>query len=104
MGGRRGFNVPLVEFKPDPIIVRSESQSSDAIQEIIKGGELYWIHLFGEFQTNAKVMLDDPRGHRRRNRRWGSHDKAAKSESLAYSQGSPSSDVVLDNEASHPAL
>ena len=104
MGGRRGSDVPLVGFKPDPVIVCSDSQSGDAIQELIKGGELHRIYLFGEFRTDAKVMLDDPRGHRRRGRRWGSHDEAAKSESLAYSQSSPRGDVVLDNEMGHRAL
>ena len=104
MGGRRGCNVPLVEFKPDPVIVLSDSQSGDAIQELIKGGELYQIHLFGEFRIDAKVMRDDPRGHRWRDSRWGSHNEAAKSKSLAYSQRSSRDDVVLDNEMSHQAL
>ena len=104
MGGRRGFNVPSVGFKPYPVIVRSDSQSGDAIQELIKGGELYRIHLFGEFRIDAKVMCDDPRGHRRRDSRWGSHDEAAKSESLAYSQRSPRGNVVPDNKTSHRAL
>ena len=50
MGGRRGSNVPLVGFKPNPVIVRSDSQSGDVVQEFVKGGKLYWIHLFGKFR------------------------------------------------------
>ena len=49
MGDRRRINLPLVRFKPDPILVRSDTQGGDAILELIKGGELHWIHLFGEF-------------------------------------------------------
>ena len=49
MGDRWGFNIPLVGFKPNLIMVCSDSQSSDVIQELIKGGVLHWIHLFGEF-------------------------------------------------------
>ena len=104
MGDWWRVNLPLIGFKPDPVIVRSDSQSSDAIQELIKGGELYRIHLFGEFRIDAKVMRDDPRGHCRRDSRWGSHDEATKSESLAYSQRSPRGNVVLDNATSHRAL
>ena len=96
MGGRRGPDVPSVGFKPNPVIVRSDSQSGDAIQELIKGGELHWIHLFGKFRIDAKVMIDDPRGHRRRYRRWGGHDKAAESERLAYSPSSLRGNVILD--------
>ena len=33
MGDRRRVNLPLVGFKPDPIIVRSDSQGGNAIQE-----------------------------------------------------------------------
>ena len=54
----------MVGFKPDPVVVCSDSQSGDVIQELIKGGEIHRIHLFGEFRTDAKVMIDDPRGHR----------------------------------------
>ena len=64
MGDRWRVNLPLIGFKPDPVIVRSDAQGGDAIQELIEGGELHWIHLFGEFRTKAKVMIDDPRGHR----------------------------------------
>ena len=78
MGGRRGSNVPLVGFKPNPVIVRSDSQSGNAIQELIKTGELYRIHLFGKLRIDVKVMRDDPRGHRWRDSRWGSHNEAAK--------------------------
>ena len=65
MGDRRGPDVPSIGFKPNPVIVRSDSQSGYAIQEFIKVGELHWIHLFGKFRTDTKVMIDDPRGHRR---------------------------------------
>ena len=104
MGGRRGPDVPSVGFKPNPVIVRSDSQSGDGIQEFIKGGDLHSIHLFGNFQTDAKVMIDDPRGHRRCYRRWGGNDKAAESERLAYNQSSLQGNVVLDDETSHRAL
>ena len=77
MGARWGFNVPLVGFKPNPVIVCGDSQSGDAIQELIKRGELHRIHLFGEFRIDVEVMRDDPRGHRQRDSRRGSHDEAA---------------------------
>ena len=54
----------MVRFKPDPVIVRGNSQSGDAIQDLIKGGELNRIHLLGKLRIDAKVMRDDPRGHR----------------------------------------
>ena len=57
MGGLRGPAVPSVRFKPNPVIVCSDSQSGDAIQEFIKGGELHWIHLLGEFRADAEVFL-----------------------------------------------
>ena len=82
----------------------SDSQSGDAIQELVEKGELHWIHLFGEFRIDVDVVFDDPRSHRQRDSRSGGHDEAAYSESLAYSQGSPGSDVVFDNETSHPPL
>ena len=77
VGDRRGFNIPLVGFKPNPVIVCGDSQSSDAIQELIKGGELHWIHLFSEFRIDMEVIRDDPGGHRRRDSRLGGHDEAA---------------------------
>ena len=77
MGDRRGVNLPLVGFKPDPIIVRSDSQGGDAIQELVQGRELHWIHLPGEFQANVETVFDDPRSHRQRSGRTGSHDEAA---------------------------
>ena len=54
---RRRVNFPLVGFKPNPIIVRSDSQSGDAIQELVQRGELHWIHLFGEFRINGRLFL-----------------------------------------------
>ena len=53
------------------------SRGSNAIQELIKGGELHQIHLFGEFRIDVEAMRDDPRGHHRRDIRWSSHDEAA---------------------------
>ena len=100
----RGSILPLVGFKPNMVVVRSDSQSGDAIQELIKRGELYRIHLFGKLRIDAKVMRDDPRGHRWRDSQWGGHNEAAKSENLAYSQRSSRDDVVLDNETSHRAF
>ena len=104
MGDRRRVNLPLVGFKPDPIIVRSDSQGGDAIRELIQGRELHWIHLLGESRADVEAVLDDLRSHRRRGGRTGGHDEAAQPESLAYSQGSSRGDVVLDNKASHQAL
>ena len=77
VGDRWGFNIPLVGFKPNPIIVYSDSQSGDAIQELIKGGELPRIHLFGEFRIDVEAICDDSRGHHRRDSRLGVHDEAA---------------------------
>ena len=77
MGGRRGFNVPSVGFKPDPVIVRSDSQSGDAIQELVQGRELYWIQLLGESRADVEAVFDDLRSHRRRDGRTGGHDEAA---------------------------
>ena len=67
----------MIGFKPNPIIVCSDSQSGDAIQELIKGGKLHWIHLFGEFRIDVEAVFDDPRSHRRCNGRTGSHDETA---------------------------
>ena len=77
MGDRRRVNLPLVGFKPDPVIVHSDAQSGDAIQELIKGGELHWIHLFGEFRIDVEAVFDDLRSNRQRDGRSGGHDKAA---------------------------
>ena len=104
MGGRRRVNLPLVGFKPDPVIVRSDAQGGDAIQELIKGGELHWVHLFGDFRINVEAIFDDLRSHHRRDSRSCGHDEATQTESLASGQCSPRGDVVPDNEASHRAL
>lgn len=77
VGDRWGFNIPLVGFQPDPIIVYSDSQSGDAIQELIEGGELYRIHLFGKFRIDVEAVFDDLRGHHRRGSRSAGHDEAA---------------------------
>ena len=77
MGDRWRVNLPLVGFKPDPIIVCSKSQGGDAIQELIQGRELYWIHLLGEYRADVEAVFDDPRSHRRRDGRTGGHDEAA---------------------------
>jgi len=77
MGDRRRVNLPLVRFKPDPIIVRSDSQGGDAIQELIQGRELHWTHLLGELRADVATVFDDPRSHRRRDGRTGGHDEAA---------------------------
>ena len=77
MGDRRRVNLPLVGFKPNLIIVRSDSQSGDAIQELVQRGELHWIHLLDESRANAGAVFDDPRGHHRRSGRTGGHDEGA---------------------------
>ena len=77
MGDRWRINLPLIGFKPNPIIVCSDSQSGDAIQELIKGGELHWIHLFGEFRIDVEAVFDDLRSHRQRESQSGGHDEAA---------------------------
>ena len=83
MGDRWRVNLPLVGFKPDPVVVCSDTQSGDAIQELIEGEELHWVHLFGEFRINVKAIFNDLRSHCRRNSRSGGHNKAARPESLA---------------------
>ena len=77
MGDRRRVNLPLVGFKPNPTVARSNTQSGDVIQELIKGGELHRIHLFGEFRIDVEAVFDDPRGNHRRDSRSGGHDEAA---------------------------
>ena len=77
MGDRWGFNIPLVGFKPNLIIVYGDSKSGDAIQELIKGGELHSIHLLGEFRVDVEAVFDDPRCHHRRGSRSGGLDEAA---------------------------
>ena len=77
VGDRWGFDIPLVGLKPDPVIVCGDAQSRDAIQELINGGELPWIHLFREFRIDVEAIRDDPRGHRRCESRSGGHDEAA---------------------------
>ena len=77
MRDRRRVNLPLVGFKPDPIIVRSDSQGGDVIQELVQGRELHWIHLLGKCRADVDAIFDDPRGHRRRSGRAGGHDEAA---------------------------
>ena len=77
MGDRRRDNLPLVGFKPDLIIVRSDSQSGDAIQELVQGRELYWIQLLGESRADVEAVYDDPRSHRRGSGRIGGHDETA---------------------------
>ena len=49
----------MVGFEPDPVIVRSDAQGSDAIQELIEGGEVYWVHLFGRFRINVEAIFND---------------------------------------------
>ena len=77
MGDRRGVNLPLVGFKPDLIIVRSDSQGGDAIQELVQGRELHWIQLLGEFRADVDAVFDDPRSHHRRSGQTGGHDETA---------------------------
>ena len=57
VGGRRGSNVPLIGFKPNSVVVHCDSQSSNAIQELIMGGELDQIHLFGKLELMRKLCL-----------------------------------------------
>ena len=101
MGDWRRVNLPLVGFKPNPIVVRSDSQSGDVIQELVQRAEIHWIHLLGKFRVDVEAIFDDLRSHRQRGGRTGGHDETSQPESLAHSQGSPRGDVVLDNEASH---
>ena len=83
MGDRWRMNLPLVGFKPDPVIVRSDAQGGDAIQELIEGEELHWVHLFGKFRINVEAIFNDLRSHRRCNSQSGGHNEAAQPESLA---------------------
>ena len=77
MGDRWRVNLPLVGFKPNLIIVRSDTQSGDAIQELMQRGELRWIHLHGEFRADVEAIFDDPGSHHRRRGRAGGHDEAS---------------------------
>ena len=77
MGDRRRVNLPLVRFKPNPIVVCGDSQSGDAIKELVQRGELRWIHLLGKFRADVEAIFDDPRSHRWRNGRAGGYDEAA---------------------------
>ena len=83
MGDQWRVNLPLIRFKPDPVIVRSDAQGGDAIQELIEGRELHWVHLFDEFRIDMEAVFDDSRSHRRCDCRLGGHDKAAQPKSLA---------------------
>ena len=83
MGDRWRVNIPLIGFKPDPVIVRSDAQGGDAIQDLIEGEELHWVHLFGKFRINVEAIFNDLRSHRRHNSRSGGHNEAAQPESLA---------------------
>ena len=83
MGDRWRVSLPLIKFKPDPVIVRSDAQGSDAIQELIEGEELHWVHLFGKFRINVEAVFNDLRSHYRCNSRSGVHNEAAQPESLA---------------------
>ena len=77
MGDRWRVNLPLIGFKTNPIIVHSDSQGGDAIQEFVSGRELHWIHLLGEFRADMEAVFDDPRSHRRRGGQTGGHDEPA---------------------------
>ena len=64
----RGFirvDLSQIGFKPNLIVVCSDSQGGDVIQELVYGRELHRIQLLGEFRVDAKIAFDDPRGHRR---------------------------------------
>ena len=77
VGDRWRVNLPLIRFKPDPVIVRSNAQGGDAIQELIDGEELHWVHLFGKFRINVEAIFNDLRSHCRRDSRSGGHNEAA---------------------------
>ena len=53
----------MIRFKPDPIIVRSDAQGGDAIQELVQRRELHWVHLLGEFRADVEAIFDDLRSH-----------------------------------------
>ena len=83
MGDRQRVNLSLIGFKPDPVIVRSDAQGGDAIQDLLEGEEFHWIHLFGEFRINMEAIFNDMRSHSQGNSRSGGHNEAAQPESLA---------------------
>ena len=68
-------NLSQIGFKPNLIVVCSDSQGGDAIQELVYGRELYWIQPLGEFRADVKIAFDDLRGHCRSGSRTGSHKK-----------------------------
>ena len=58
MGDRWRVNLPLIGFKTDPVIVRSDSQGSDAIQELVQGETFFpgQIFVFAGFVLRANSL------------------------------------------------
>ena len=53
--GRVDFS--QIGFKPNLIVVGSDSQGGDAIQELVYGGELNRIQLLGEFRADVTLSM-----------------------------------------------
>ena len=75
MGDLGRVDLSQIGFRPNLIVVCSDSQGGDVIQELVQGRELHWIQLLGEFRVDMKISFDDPRSHRRRSGRTGDHKK-----------------------------
>ena len=75
VGDLRGVNLSQISFKPNLIVVCSDSQGGDAIQELIDRRELYWIQPLGEFRADAEIAFDDLGSHCRSSGRTGGHKK-----------------------------
>ena len=75
VGNLGRVNLSQIGFKPNLIVVCSDSHGGDAIQELVYGGELHWIQLLGEFRVDVKIAFDDPRGHRRSGGRTCGHEE-----------------------------
>src|SRR3954464_6407561 len=88
VGGLGGVDFPQIGFKPNLVIICGDPQGSNAIQELVNGGELYRIQLFSRCRTHVEIISDDPRGHRWRQGRRGGHEKSTQPEGLADSQSS----------------
>ena len=43
VGNLGRVNLSQIGFRPDPVVVCGDSQGSDAIQELVYGGEPDWI-------------------------------------------------------------
>ena len=77
VGNLGRVDLSQIGFKPNLIVVRSDSQGGDAIQEFVDRLELYRIQPLGEFRADVEIAFDDLRSHCRSSGRTGGHKKTA---------------------------